>query len=39
VRDADLAGILPNALSLLAFFAATLTIAWIVYHRRSRIGG
>jgi ABC-2 type transport system permease protein len=39
VRDADLAGILPNALSLLAFFAATLTIAWIVYHRRSRNGG
>jgi ABC-2 type transport system permease protein len=39
VRDADLAGILPNAFSLLAFFAATLTIAWIVYHRRSRIGG
>lgn len=39
VRDADLAAILPNALSLLAFFVATLTIAWIVYHRRSRSGG
>lgn len=39
VRDADLAAILPNALSLLAFFAATLTVAWVVYQRRSRSGG
>lgn len=38
VRGGALADILPNALSLLGFFAATLAAAWAVFCRRSRRG-
>lgn len=38
VRGGDLFSVLPNALGLLAFFAANLTIAWTVFLRRSRSG-
>ncbi|MFA5516107.1 MAG: ABC transporter permease, partial [Desulfuromonadales bacterium] len=38
VRGGDFSAVLPNALGLLAFFAATLGIAWLAFLRRSRSG-
>lgn len=38
VRGGNLSDIVPNALSLLGFFAATLAAAWAAFNRRSRTG-
>jgi cbb3-type cytochrome oxidase subunit 3 len=39
VRGEGLAAVADNALALLAFFAATLAIAWWLFHRQRRTGG
>jgi len=39
VRGEGLAAVADNALALLAFFAATLAIAWGIFHRQRRTGG
>ncbi|MBE0596877.1 MAG: ABC transporter permease [Desulfuromonadales bacterium] len=39
VRGGDLISVLPNAFGLLAFFAVTLTLAWIGFLQRNRRGG